>query len=344
MKIFFVVPYHTGDPCVKYRSLWISRGLNPLGVKTKVQLLERTLPKELDDSNIVVFQRVTTEFFHKTPNGNNKSEIINQLFTRARKQGKIIGWDLDDYLGFPDGIEGYRDLADLNIKYIKKCDYFTATTQKFVDKVRQYNPNSFLIQNSIDMGLFGKKKTDFNNTNPVIGWTAGSNHGVDEDIFIKVAKLAEKDKLRASFQLVGKVVQKKNKPIFASLRNCKTVNPVKHDNLPKLLKTFDINFCPLTNVFINQISKSEVKYLEGAACGLPTVASRTGAFAATVKDGVTGILGSDPGELYLGIRKLVKNIELRRKMGEAAYNEVAAHHSNRVRAKQYLNFIKGLRK
>jgi glycosyltransferase involved in cell wall biosynthesis len=60
--------------------------------------------------------------------------------------------------------------------------------------------------------------------------------------------------------------------------------------------------------------------VEAQACGLPAVASRTGGVPDVIEDGVTGIL-VPPGEaspLAAGLRKLVTDPELRRRLAVAA--------------------------
>ncbi|MEO8084021.1 MAG: glycosyltransferase, partial [Ardenticatenales bacterium] len=68
-------------------------------------------------------------------------------------------------------------------------------------------------------------------------------------------------------------------------------------DLPALLAGFDINVAPLEvdNLFCQ--CKSELKWLEAAACGRPTVASATQAFA----DALSGARGDEAGERFAGV-------------------------------------------
>lgn len=60
--------------------------------------------------------------------------------------------------------------------------------------------------------------------------------------------------------------------------------------------------------------------LEGAACGVPIVASTVGCLPEVVQDGATGILvpPGDPDALAAGLSKLLQNRELAKQMGQTA--------------------------
>jgi hypothetical protein len=64
--------------------------------------------------------------------------------------------------------------------------------------------------------------------------------------------------------------------------------------------------------------KCGFKILQYAAAGLPTVASPVGVNAEYVKHGETGFHASDSRQWIDGIDKLIRNIQLRKKMGHAA--------------------------
>ncbi|MDR7415105.1 MAG: glycosyltransferase family 4 protein [Armatimonadota bacterium] len=60
-------------------------------------------------------------------------------------------------------------------------------------------------------------------------------------------------------------------------------------------------------------------FLEAGACGKPVIGGKSGGVAEAVEDGVTGWLvdPEDPGELVRALGRLLRDPELRRRMGEA---------------------------
>jgi glycosyltransferase involved in cell wall biosynthesis len=69
-------------------------------------------------------------------------------------------------------------------------------------------------------------------------------------------------------------------------------------------------------------------YLEAQSTGLPVVAFGDWGSSEAVLHGQTGLLtpASDPDEFTASIEHLLKNSELRAKMGEAAQNHVRGNH------------------
>jgi glycosyltransferase involved in cell wall biosynthesis len=81
---------------------------------------------------------------------------------------------------------------------------------------------------------------------------------------------------------------------------------------------FDIAVAPLVDASFNR-SKSDLKFLEYAACGLPVVASRVVPYTLTVRDGVDGLLAdNDEESWYKAVESLVTRPELRASIGAAA--------------------------
>ena len=97
-----------------------------------------------------------------------------------------------------------------------------------------------------------------------------------------------------------------------------------------LQQQFDINLAPLElgNPYCE--SKSELKYIEAAIVGVPTVASRTPAFEFAIADGETGFLAGDEAEWVEKLERLVVDADLRGRMGEAARNDVLRRYHPRV--------------
>ena len=88
--------------------------------------------------------------------------------------------------------------------------------------------------------------------------------------------------------------------------------------LPAALAALDLNLAPLALDDPFSAAKSELKFFEAGATGVPTIASPTAAFRAAITPGIDGLL-AEGEEAWLGaLRHLVDDRAERRGMGRAA--------------------------
>jgi glycosyltransferase involved in cell wall biosynthesis len=73
--------------------------------------------------------------------------------------------------------------------------------------------------------------------------------------------------------------------------------------------------------------KSAIRYFEASLLGRPTVASRVGQFREVISDGVTGFLVDGEAQWHEALTTLVDDAELRRRVGDAARESIAAEHT-----------------
>ena len=107
---------------------------------------------------------------------------------------------------------------------------------------------------------------------------------------------------------------------------------VAWQDLPELIAQADINLAPLEldNPFCQ--AKSEIKYVEAALVGVPTVASATEAFVHSIRPGETGYLATTADEWRQHLAQLVEDAALRRRVGAAARHAVYAEYLPEVAA------------
>ena len=93
---------------------------------------------------------------------------------------------------------------------------------------------------------------------------------------------------------------------------------VAWQELPELIAQADINLAPLEldNPFCQ--AKSEIKYVEAALVGVPTVASATDAFVHAIRPGETGFLAATADEWRDHLTALIEDVALRAQIGVAA--------------------------
>ena len=99
----------------------------------------------------------------------------------------------------------------------------------------------------------------------------------------------------------------------------------------RLMKKMDIALAPLelNNVFCE--AKSEIKFVEAGALGVPVVASRVAPYCAAITNGVNGSLASNEEEWVTALSALIEDRGLRARIGKAAELTVREKYGSRAR-------------
>lgn len=96
--------------------------------------------------------------------------------------------------------------------------------------------------------------------------------------------------------------------------------------LPQMLSLVDVNLVPLADTIFNR-AKSENKWVEAALVKVPSVASRVGALADSITDGVDGVLVENTEDAwYDALARLHDDAALRARIARAAYDECSQRH------------------
>ncbi len=100
------------------------------------------------------------------------------------------------------------------------------------------------------------------------------------------------------------------------------------------LQTFDIGVYPLP-IDDWVLGKSGLKAIQYMAFGLPAVATAVGTTPLLIRDGENGLLVKSPQEWLDALERLVRDPDLRRRLGEAARRDAVANYSVRAVASDY---------
>ncbi len=111
--------------------------------------------------------------------------------------------------------------------------------------------------------------------------------------------------------------------------------------LPAIQAEADINLAPLelSNPFA--LGKSELKYFEAAACGVPTIASPTPSFKEAIRANDNGLLAESDADWESAIRQLLNPAE-RERIGKAARDDVYSRYTPEVRAIEFAALLTDL--
>ncbi|MEQ9261384.1 MAG: glycosyltransferase, partial [Roseovarius sp.] len=88
----------------------------------------------------------------------------------------------------------------------------------------------------------------------------------------------------------------------------------------------DVNLSVLAPSLVTD-AKSEIKWMEAAMFGVPSVVSDTATHREVIEEGKTGFLARSPEDFVAALDRLVRDAGLRRKVGEAARAHVMEHYA-----------------
>lgn len=187
------------------------------------------------------------------------------------------------------------------------------TTQWLKNQYSKYNPNIHIIPNCIDFRLWDKEPKE--NEKVRIGWIGGATHEGD----LKMVKEALYEVLD-KYENVEVVICSSPPPNWTIHPKLKLMDKWafidEYANHVKSLN-FDIGIAPLRDHNFNR-AKSNLRYLEFSACGIPTVASDVEPF----KKDFSGVNCSTHQEWVNALSRFIEDPEYRKREGQKAHDLV----------------------
>ena len=269
-----------------------------------------------------------------TPYG---STLFERVFTFLSK--KVI-FDLEDNLlvknnfnkaAHPNPITFLLKNPNKQIFLIKNSDVVITSSPELEKICKRLNKNnlSFYITSSINTKKFVPRKNKENNE-IIIGWTGTFSSkkylNIVEDVLQELAR-----EFKFKFHVIG------NFEYF--LPNIDLiVSKWSIEDEVKQMQTIDIGIYPLPkDEFVD--GKSGLKAIQYMAFGIPTVASNVGNTPNIISNNIDGFLVNNKMEWRLALRELIKNKELREKMGNNARKKVLENYSLGIVSKSYAKVI-----
>lgn len=262
------------------------------------------------------------------------NEQLGKLVQNIHDLNKKVYYDIDDLVidtVYTDQIpylntfsleerKAYNDNVMAMGKMLKLCDGAITSTEALYKELVKYVPTVFINRNTASEQMVKiSQNTTRDNTDIIrIGYFSGSiTHNDDFEYLLSVLDKVLHKYENVQVHIVGEldipneIKQFENRVIFHPFLDWK--------KLPQLIASVDINIVPLLDSVFNQ-AKSENKWIEASLVKTPTIASNVGAFSQMIHHGQTGFLCStkDEWEKYLSI--LIESYEMRKKIGEQAYD------------------------
>jgi len=268
----------------------------------------------------------------------------------AKQFGKVTIFDTDDLVfdpsllrhsnhraarGVVDG-RRFRRSFELHRQTLDRCDYALVTTDFLADELRRRGKRTIVSRNALNdeqilLSDEAYRNRSTNSDRVIIAYFSGSpSH--DRDFAVAAPALLH---LMEHYPQVHLHVFGYLSPGRRFARFGERIHRTPYMNwrdLPRAIGQVDINIAPLElgNPFCE--SKSELKYFEAGAVGVPTVASPTDAFRFAIKHGENGLLAHTAQEWISHLESLIVNAERRRQIGEAARRHVATDYTTSARS------------
>ncbi len=204
------------------------------------------------------------------------------------------------------------------------CHGVQTSTEPLADFLRQYNPNVAVFKNQL--GYLPPKRTYSEDQTCTIFFGALNREADWQPIMPELNRVLQK------YQKQVRVKVLHDRQFFEQLQvKHKEFLPFSpYETYQEVLHSCDVALLPLTPTRINSM-KSDLKFLECAGHGVAVVASPT-VYENTIIEGETGLIYRAEGEFGQKLESLIRDLDLRRGLGQNAYQWVA---ENRLLSQHY---------
>jgi glycosyltransferase involved in cell wall biosynthesis/2-polyprenyl-3-methyl-5-hydroxy-6-metoxy-1,4-benzoquinol methylase len=323
--------------CTKYRVEQKQEMIKKLGLDCSVLSWTDT------DACLNALSTHSLVIFYRVPAFDNVVRIIAE----AKRLKVQTLWEVDDLIFDREVLAGSRNLAELDQKTVQEvlegarlyrtamlgCDQGIASTTGLALAMQNAGvPSVFVVENALDRQTFlhaeiirAARKKPKDAVIRIVYGSGTDTHNVDfrEAAIALLSLLATFPEVR--LRLIGTLdlpeeftqyqsqIERMPFCTFAEYLHC--------------LAECDVSIAPLEDYIFND-AKSNIKFLEAAVLRIPSVCSPRAAFRQAITHGVNGFLCATDDEWTAILTLLVKNSELREKIGLAAYDSVAATYSS----------------
>jgi O-antigen biosynthesis protein len=320
--------------CGHYRLELPAREINAQCANHRMDVKTNIVFSDYAGTNLMIFQRQ-----------NRNLDSVQY----ANSNGIATLYELDDDIwNVPKVFEEYNKTTirpDDSAAVMRECNGIIVSTPELACIVRGKIPGKqvYVVPNAIDLPLFDEAYLDRESApkrdTVTIGWMASQSHLMDAPLVGEVLRdlLTEFPQVRLHFigwidmaAFYGDIL----KP-FASRVQCD--NWVSVSALGQAMKGFDIGLLPLVDHPFNR-SKSELKYFQYSALGIPAVASPLPCYKRGIEDGCGYIAENNaPAEWYRHLKALIVDADLRRSVGVRARRLMYMKHDIRREFRRWLD-------
>ena len=264
-----------------------ARAFNSLpGVSVEVHGETASIGSNPEGPNLFIWQRPILRI----------NQDLAQLPILQRRR-KLIITDFDDD---PDL---WQEIVDNNYLSFRGAHAVQVSTASLAEKIRQWNPNVFVLPNRVARLLpYDVSRAQ---TEPNTLFIGGFNRGLDFEAFADtVNAFVEGSQRDWRLLVVG------DKSIWSALatENKEFFDILPYDQYLDVMRRADVALLPCADSPVNA-HKSNLKFLEAASTGTLAIASRN-VYGSSVSPGSTGFLFGTPEELAAVLRQVDRHPDL----------------------------------
>ncbi len=347
MEIHFLTDEPLDSAWVRYRCVHLQEQLASQGITASLDHVATARSVSLPGEVVVLF---------RTAYG----ERIQRVVDVCRARGKAVVFGTDDLLftfdfvwkqlqdqkasrpegrGQPIAADDYwHAYMQRRRETLLRCDGALVSTEFLAARVRALGKPAWVVRNGLSAEMERQAREvgrdrDGTGGRVMLGYLAGTaTHDYDFGEIAGVVAGLMRRHPHVYLTVVGPVnVPGCLEEFGTRVRRCPLL---AWRHLPGVLGNLDINLAPLDMLTLFNHAKSEVKWLEAAAVGVVTVASRTAGFSEAVRHGETGLLAGTPAEWERMLEDLVTQPELRARLGSAARREAEQRYTVKAQGPQ----------
>jgi len=281
-------------------------------------LTHPTIEESFDLTYSTDYRRADLVIVERSWRPNTTLEQAGKLVRRIRKRKSRLIFTLDDNLL---DLENVPMDAKMVMRYFaREADGILVSTEKLKKRMLRLNDTVLIIPNQVDDRLFmaaRNREKPFRNGRRVIGFMGTFTHESDlMMVFQALRAVLRKYAPKIEFQLVGGVsdpgvIRTFNDLPFHVLR-------VPHEKvaypnfIPWMAENvdWDLAIAPLEDTTFNSF-KSDIKYLDYSALGIPGIYSQMSVYESTVEHMVNGYLAPNTPDAWTeAIERLLMDDEL----------------------------------
>lgn len=247
----------------------------------------------------------------------------------------------DDFINVPCWNPAFNPMADAHfyaVQQLQRSSAIICSTPYLRNFMKDINPMGYVVSNGIDIDFWNQCPDPEKHNGVRIGWAGAASHREDLEILIDVIPIINKRYPAVKWVFMSGAGIPDELIKYDNAIVCREWWPA--DEYPKRLKQkgFDIGLAPLKMHPFN-LSKSNLRWLEYSACGIPTVASNIGHFAETIRNGENGYLCENADEWIQALSRLIEFSNYRRAMGDNARESVKSDWNINKMAENYLDIL-----